>query len=68
MHSVPPMTGPLARRKQFVSGLYRELLENGIRYFFPGASLDRISQLISPITSAACCAASGWCSRRATSS
>jgi len=43
MHSVPPMTGPLARRKQFVSGLYRELLENGIRYFFPGASLDRIS-------------------------
>jgi hypothetical protein len=43
MAFVPPMTGPPAHRKQFVSGLYRELLENGIRYFFPGASLDRVS-------------------------
>jgi hypothetical protein len=31
------------RRTQFLSGLYGELLENGIHYFFPGATLDRIS-------------------------
>lgn len=40
MHS---KTGPRAQRKQFVSRLYREFLQNAIRYFFPGASLDRIS-------------------------
>ncbi len=33
----------LESRTRFLSGLYSDLLENGIRYFFPGASLQRIS-------------------------
>ncbi len=41
----PSSTGSraLANRALFLSGLYSDLLENGIRYFFPGASLKRIS-------------------------
>ncbi len=42
---MPPVTpsSPFSpKRGQFVSRLYSELLENGIRYFFPGASLQRI--------------------------
>ena len=31
-------------RTHFLSGLYSDLLENGIRYFFPGATLERVSQ------------------------
>ena len=31
-------------RARFLSGLYSDLLENGIRYFFPGSSLQRISE------------------------
>src|SRR5579863_2026906 len=34
---------PLEKRTRFLSGLYSDLLENGIRYFFPGATLQRIS-------------------------
>src|SRR5450432_18158 len=30
-------------RRVFLSGLYSDLLENGIRYFFPGATLERAS-------------------------
>jgi hypothetical protein len=30
-------------RTQFLSGLYSDLLENGISYFFPGATLERVS-------------------------
>jgi hypothetical protein len=33
----------LEKRTRFLSGLYSDLLENGIRYFFPGATLERIS-------------------------
>jgi hypothetical protein len=29
------------KRTRFLSGLYSDLLENGIRYFFPGATLER---------------------------
>lgn len=29
-------------RTRFLSGLYSDLLENGIRYFFPGATLERV--------------------------
>ncbi len=38
--------GPRAfeKRTRFLSGLYSELLENGIGYFFPGATLERVSQ------------------------
>jgi hypothetical protein len=32
-------------RLQFVSRLYRDLLVNGIRYFFPGATLQCSSEL-----------------------
>jgi DNA integrity scanning protein DisA with diadenylate cyclase activity len=32
----------LENRTRFLSGLYSDLLENGIRYFFPGASLERV--------------------------
>jgi hypothetical protein len=32
------------KRTRFLSGLYSELLENGIDYFFPGATLERVSQ------------------------
>jgi DisA bacterial checkpoint controller nucleotide-binding len=31
-------------RARFLSSLYRDLLENGIGYFFPGATLERMSQ------------------------
>ena len=31
-------------RTHFLSGLYSDLLETGIRYFFPGATLERMSQ------------------------
>ena len=34
----------VADRTHFLSGLYSDLLENGIRYFFPGATLERISR------------------------
>jgi hypothetical protein len=34
----------LENRTGFLSGLYSDLLENGIRYFFPGATLERVSQ------------------------
>ena len=34
----------LEKRTRFLSGLYSELLENGIRYFFPGATLERVPQ------------------------
>ncbi|HXW15262.1 MAG TPA: hypothetical protein VEN79_12205, partial [Terriglobia bacterium] len=34
----------LESRTRFLSGLYRDLLENSIRYFFPGATLERTSQ------------------------
>ncbi|HUI82769.1 MAG TPA: hypothetical protein VL240_01015 [Candidatus Binatia bacterium] len=33
-----------ASRTRFLSGLYSELLESGIRYFFPGATLERVSE------------------------
>ncbi len=33
----------LKNRTRFLSGLYSDLLEGGIRYFFPGATLERIS-------------------------
>jgi len=33
----------LENRTRFLSGLYSDLLESGIRYFFPGASLQRIA-------------------------
>ena len=33
----------LENRTQFVSGLYGDLMENGIRYFFPGATLERLA-------------------------
>jgi hypothetical protein len=32
---------PREKRTKFLSGLYSDLLENGIRYFFPGATLER---------------------------
>ena len=34
----------LEKRTGFLSGLYRDLLESGIRYFFPGATLERVSE------------------------
>ena len=43
MAPTPPIAGIPQARTQFVSGLYAELLESGIRYFFPGASLHRAS-------------------------
>jgi hypothetical protein len=36
--------GSLKKRAHFLSGLYSDLLENGIRYFFPGATLERVSE------------------------
>jgi hypothetical protein len=45
------MTNPVSiglrsvkNRARFLSGLYSDLLENGIRYFFPGATLERVSE------------------------
>ncbi len=35
---------PHEKRARPLSGLYSDLLENGIRYFFPGATLARVSQ------------------------
>ncbi len=37
------IAGSLEKRARFLSGLYSELLESGIRYFFPGATLERVS-------------------------
>ena len=34
----------LENRTKFVSGLYGDLMESGIRYFFPGATLERIEE------------------------
>jgi hypothetical protein len=34
----------LENRTRFLSGLYQDLLETGITYFFPGATLERVSQ------------------------
>ena len=34
----------IANRVKFLSGLYSDLLENGIRYFFPGATLQRVAE------------------------
>ncbi len=34
----------LKKRARFLSGLYSDLLENGIRYFFPGATLQRVPE------------------------
>ncbi len=41
----PPPIGvhSLENRTRFLSGLYSDLLENGIRYFFPGATLEKVS-------------------------
>ncbi len=33
----------LENRTRFISGLYGDLMENGIRYFFPGATLERLA-------------------------
>lgn len=41
--SLFPLRAPV-ERTLFLSGLYSDLLENGIRYFFPGATLERVSQ------------------------
>jgi len=35
------------KRTRFLSGLYSDLLENGIRYFFPGATLERLRKSVS---------------------
>jgi len=34
----------LKTRARFLSGLYSDLLENGIRYFFPGATLEKVPE------------------------
>jgi hypothetical protein len=34
----------LKTRARFLSGLYSDLLENGISYFFPGVTLERVSE------------------------
>ena len=34
----------LENRTRFISGLYGDLMENGIRYFFPGVTLERVGQ------------------------
>jgi hypothetical protein len=34
----------LHKRARFLSGLYSDLLENGIRYFFPGSTLQRVAE------------------------
>ena len=44
MQPVTPFIQPADRRRHFLSGLYGDLLENGIRYFFPGASLQRAEE------------------------
>ena len=43
MQPVLPMIQSTEHRQQFLSGLYGGLLENGIRYFFPGATLQRVT-------------------------
>src|SRR5579871_389271 len=43
MDSSPIAALPPERRTRFISSLYTDLLENGIRYFFPGATLERRS-------------------------
>jgi hypothetical protein len=44
MQPILPIIEGTEHRHKFLSGLYGDLLENGIRYFFPGASLQRIEQ------------------------
>jgi hypothetical protein len=44
INSFTPDAGSLEKRLRFVSGLYSDLLENGIRYFFPNATLERTPQ------------------------
>ena len=39
----PATLRPRENRTQFISGLYGDLMENGIRYFFPGATLERLA-------------------------
>ena len=34
----------LKNRARFLSGLYSDLLETGIRYFFPGSTLQRVTE------------------------
>src|ERR1039458_3405701 len=38
-----PVRSP-ENRTRFISGLYGDLMESGIRYFFPGAVLERVPQ------------------------
>ncbi len=45
MRPISPILQAAEQRQQFLSGLYGDLLENGIRYFFPGATLQRITQV-----------------------
>jgi DisA bacterial checkpoint controller nucleotide-binding len=42
MNQSPIPFRSLENRTKFVSGLYGDLMENGIRYFFPGATLERV--------------------------
>ncbi len=43
MNDSSPITfESLENRTRFLSGLYSDLLENGIRYFFPGSTLERV--------------------------
>lgn len=41
---VPIIQGGIEHRREFLSGLYGDLLETGIRYFFPGATLQRVPE------------------------
>ena len=43
-NSSPTPFQSLENRTRFLSGLYCDLLESGVRYFFPGATLERVSQ------------------------
>jgi len=43
MQPTSPIIQSTDPRRQFLSGLYGDLLENGIRYFFPGAMLQRVT-------------------------
>ncbi len=42
----PVVSGPQVREKRskFLGGLYSDLLETGIRYFFPGSVLERVER------------------------
>ena len=41
MDNSPIAAIPPEKRTRFISNLYTDLLENGVRYFFPGATLQR---------------------------